>query len=186
MSRHEIASRRYGSALFEVAKASDKVDLFLEELGEVSTKIINNDDLNVFLNHPNITGEEKKKVIVNVFKNKVEDQIIQLIFLLIDHSRISEIRIVYYDYKYLVYKERGIRIAYVTTAVEMTKEEIELLRNKLHAKYESDIEVQNIVNKHIIGGVYLKIGDKVIDGTVRGSLDGMKRLLMNNYSEVKI
>lgn len=186
MQKHEVASRRYGHALFEVAKAENKIDLFLDELRDVSNILISNEEFSQFLNHPNITDEEKKRVVENVFKGKIDDEIIELIYLLIDHDRTQEIRVVYYDYKYLVYKERGMKIAYVTTAVEMTEDEIELLRSKLSKKYECEVEIQNIVNKDIIGGVYLKIGDKVVDSTVRGRLEAMKKTLLNSYSEVRI
>lgn len=186
MQKHEVASRRYGHALFDIAKAEGKIDIFLNELGEVSQILINNEDLSLFLEHPNITGEEKKKVINNVFKDKIDDEIIKLIFLLIDHDRAEEIRVVYYDYKYLVYKERGMKIAYVTTAVEMTDEEMESLRKKLCERYESEVEVQNIVKKDVIGGVYLKVGDNVIDGTVKGRLESMKKSLLRENGEVRI
>lgn len=186
MQKHEVATRRYGHALFDVAKTLDKIDIYLDDLRDVSNIITGNEELNLFLNHPNITAEEKKKVVENIFKEKIDDEIIKLVFLLIEHDRIGEIRVVYYDYKYLVYKERGLKIAYVTTAVEMSAQEIEALKKNLCLRYSCDVEVQNIVDRNIIGGVYLKIGDRVIDGSVRGKLEEMRRNLLDKYSEVKV
>ncbi|TDT62391.1 F0F1 ATP synthase subunit delta [Fonticella tunisiensis] len=186
MQKYEVASRRYGHALFDVAKANDKIDLFLDELRNVSNILINNDELKLFLEHPSITNDEKKRVLQNIFKGKVDDEIIKLMFLLIDHDRINEIRTVYYDYKYLVYKEKGIKIAYVTTAVKMNDEEMSLLKTRLREKYSCDIEVQNIVDPEVIGGVFLKIGDRIIDGTIRGNLENMRKSLLDQYKGVKV
>jgi F-type H+-transporting ATPase subunit delta len=183
MLKLEAATRRYGHALFDIAKSEDKVDIFLKELGEVSNILNNSIELKEFLRHPNIPYGDKKKVIKQIFKEKIDTQIIRLVTTLLEHDRVEQIRTVYYDYKYLVYKERGIKIAYVTTAVKMTEEEIEAIGKKLSDKYNKEIEVQNIVDPEVMGGVYLRLGDKVIDGTIRGKLQDMKKMLLAKVGE---
>lgn len=182
----QIAAKRYGSALFEVAKAKNRVKEFLEEFRSISNIILENKELKTFLHHPNITAEDKKKVIKEVFEKEVDIEILNLLYILIDHNRMDEIRVVYYDFKYLVYKYWKIKIAYVTTAVAMTDEEIETIRTKLSNKYNCTIEVQNIVDPSVIGGVHLKVGDNVIDDTIVGRLQKMKQDLFEQNSEVRI
>ena len=178
MLRLEAATRRYGHALFEIASSENKVDIFLQELGEVSNILNNSIELKEFLRHPNIPFGDKKKVIKQIFKDKIDPEITRLVSTLLEHDRVEQIRTVYYDYKYLVYKERGMKIAYATTAVKMTNEEIETIKKKLSEKYSKQIEVQNIVDPEVIGGVYLRLGDRVIDGTIRGKLKDMKKMLL--------
>lgn len=182
----QIAAKRYGSALFEVAKIKNRVKEFLEEFRSVSNIILENKELRTFLHHPNITPEDKKKVVKEVFQKEVDIEILNLLYILIEHDRIDEIRVVYYDFKYLVYEYWKIRIAYVTTAVEMTNDEIEEIRQKLSRKYDCKIEVQNIVKPEIIGGVHLKVGDEVIDDTIVGRLEKMRRELLEQNSEVRV
>lgn len=184
MRKVEAVTRRYGHALYQLAKSEDKVDLILEELRDVSNILNTNEEIKEFLRHPGIGDLEKKKVLKNIFKGKVDPDIDKLISILIDHDRLEQIRTVYYDYKYLVYKGKGIKIAYVTTAVEMTEEEIEMLKSRLCKKYCKGMEIQNIVDPEILGGVYLRVGDKVIDGTVRGKLQDMRKKLLSKGGEI--
>lgn len=182
----QIAAKRYGSALFEVAKAKDRVKEFLEEFRSISSIILENKELKTFLHHPSITADDKKKVIKEVFEKEVDIEILNLLYILIEHNRMDEIRVVYYDFKYLVYEYWKIRIAYVTTAVSMTDDEIEEIKEKLSHKYKCTIEVQNIVDQNVIGGVHLKVGDEVIDDTIVGRLQRMKQDLFEQNSEVRI
>lgn len=185
MLKLEAATRRYGHALFEIAKSEGKVDKFLQELGEVSGILNNNIELKEFLRHPSIPYGDKKKVIKQIFMGKVDMEITRLITTLLEHDRVEQIRTVYYDYKYLVYKERGMKIAYATTAVKMTEKEIEVIKRKLSSKYKKEIEVQNIVDPEVIGGVYLRLGDRVIDGSIRGKLQDMKKMLLAKVGETQ-
>lgn len=185
MLKLEAATRRYGHALFEIAESEGKVDIFLKELGEVSNILNNSSELRGFLRHPNIPYGDKKRVIKEIFKDKIDSEIIRLVTTLLEHDRVEQIRTVYYDYKYLVYKERGIKIAYATTAIKMTVEEIEAIREKLGDRYNKEIEIQNIVDPEVIGGVYLRLGDKVIDGTIRGKLQDMKKMLLAKVGETQ-
>lgn len=185
MRRDDVATRRYGRALFQVAKSLDKIEEFLEEFREVSTILAGNIELRNLLLHPGITTREKKTVMEKIFKEKIDIELLNLIYILLENNRINQIRYVYYDYKYLVYKEKHMKIAYVTTAVEMTGEELEELRKRLSKKYNCDIEVQAMVDSEIIGGVYLRLGDRVLDGTIEGKLKDMRRMLMEKGDYIK-
>lgn len=178
MRKDDIASRRYARALFQVAKSLNRTEGFLEEFRELSKIMLENRELRDFLDHPNITNSEKKNVIQEIFKGRVDQEIIQLIYILLEHNRLERIRAIYYDYKYLVYKDKHMKIAYATTAVKMKDEEMDILKNKLSQKYNCDIEVQNIVDPVVIGGVYLRVGDRIIDGTIKGKFDDIKERLL--------
>ncbi len=178
MRKDDIASRRYARALFQVAKSLNRTEGFLEEFRELSKIMLENRELRDFLDYPNITNSEKKNVIQEIFKGRVDQEIIQLIYILLEHNRLERIRAIYYDYKYLVYKDKHMKIAYATTAVKMKDEEMDMLKNKLSQKYNCDIEVQNIVDPGVIGGVYLRVGDRIIDGTIKGKFDDIKERLL--------
>lgn len=181
----ESAARRYSVALFEVGKEENKIDSFLHQIKDVAITLSDYKELMELLTHPNIELREKKDVISEIFTDKIDEEIFKLVFLLIDHSRIEDIKLIYEDYKSLVYSYKGIKTAYVTTAVEMTHDEIEALRAKLSIKYNSKIEIENNIDQTIIGGVYLKVEDDVIDGTVRGNLEKMRKEIMKHSNEVR-
>jgi F-type H+-transporting ATPase subunit delta len=181
----ETAARRYSVALFETGKEQNKIDSFLEQIKDIAMTLSDYKELMELLTHPNIDTKEKKNVFQEIFKDKADEEVTKLIILLIDHGRIKEIKLIYEEYRSLVYKFKGIKTAYVTTAVKMTDEEIDILREKLSKKYNSKIEIENFIDTSIIGGVYLKVEDEVIDGTVKGNLEQMRKEIMKHGSEVR-
>lgn len=174
----ETAALRYSHALFESGKEVNKIDSFLSEMKDVAKTFEDHKELVEFFNHPNVKNEEKRNVLNEIFGG-MEKEVLSLIMLLIDHGRIHEIGIVYKDLRETVYEHKGIKIASAITAVPMEPDELELLREKLSQKYDSKFEVENSVDSEVLGGVYLKIGDEVIDGSVRGQLERMKKELFN-------
>lgn len=178
----ETAALRYSRALFESGKDLNKIDLFLTQMKDVSKVFTDHNELFEFFNHPNVKNEEKLNVLKEIFKD-LDKEVMNLIVLLIGHGRIQEIGIVFEDLRNTVYEHKGIKIANAITAVPMESEEIDMLREKLSQKYESKFEVENLVDSEVLGGVYLKIGDEVIDGSVRGQLERMRKELFNNVVE---
>lgn len=172
-----VSAARYGKALFESGLDNGKLEIFLDQLRDVSNIITDNEKLLVIFSHPAIRSEEKKKIISDIFENKVEEEIIKLLGLLIEHHRMNEIKAIYNEYKKIVYDYRGIKVAFVKTAVPMTKEETEMLKEKLAEKYNSKIEIENEIDNSIIGGVFLKVDDEATDGTVKGRLESMRKEL---------
>lgn len=172
-------AKRYGSALFEVAKEKNKIDSFLEQIQDISVILKDNYELMEILNHPNIKIEDKKHIIETAFKGKIDNELLELMLVLLQHKKINEIYNIALYYRDIVYEYKGIKIAYITTAVKMTKEEILNLKVRLGKQFGCIIEVENLVDKEIIGGAYLKIGDEVTDGTIRGNFEKMKKELLN-------
>ena len=174
----ETAALRYSHALFESGREINKLDEFLSQMKGIAAAFKAHKELIEFLNHPNVKADEKKKVLEEVFKG-TETEILKLLMLLVEHGRIGEIGIVYEDLRKAVYDSKGIIMANAITAVPMNNEEIEALRDSLSLKHGKKFEIENIIDVDVLGGVYLKIGDEVIDGSVRGQLERMKKELFN-------
>lgn len=184
MIMHDSAASRYSRALFEYAKEKGQIDEYLSQLSSCAMVFRDNKELMTILNHPNLSHEDKESVLKNVFSD-LNEEMFKLVELLVQNDRIEEIQFVYSVFRSDVYEYKGIRVADVTTAVSMTEEEKNELSEKLSVKYSSKFEINNIVNPSVIGGVYLQIGDEVIDGTVRGSIEKMRKELFKQGNEVE-
>ena len=172
-------AKRYSTALFEVAQDSSKIEIFMKQMEELNTVFKDNRELMQILNHPNIQFKDKKDIVYKVLHGRIEDEIIGLLYVLLEHGKINEFIKVNLHYRDIVYQYKGIKIAYVTTAVKITDEEKEILKNNLSRQYACSIEIKNIIDPRIIGGVYLKVGDEVTDGTIRGNFEKMRKELLN-------
>ena len=80
----KLVSKTYGDALFELALEEGKLDLLADEVKAVSEIISDNGDLTKLMNHPQIDKEEKVKIIENIFKNRISDELLGLMVMIIE------------------------------------------------------------------------------------------------------
>ena len=174
----KIVSATYGQALFELAVSNNSLKETATEVEAIKSAFLANDDLIKLLSHPKISTEEKVQVLENVFKNKVSDVVLGLIITMVQKGRCSEI-IETLDY-FLKESDEFMRIgtAYVTSAVELSSVQKDSIERKLieTTKYNK-FKMNYVVDKGIIGGLVIKIGDRVVDSSVKTKLDRMSNEL---------
>lgn len=172
-------SKTYGSALFEVAMEKDALDTILEEVLFVKQTFHENAELNKLLLHPNIEKEEKIKVIENIYKGKISDEITGLMTMLIDKGHLKDFVSVF-DYVIAAIKEeKGIGIAYISSAVELSTEQKKKIEQKLldTTKYQK-IEGIYQVNEDLIGGLVIRVSDTVVDSSLKTQIANLSKSLL--------
>ncbi|MGN0154459.1 MAG: ATP synthase F1 subunit delta [Lachnospiraceae bacterium] len=172
-------SKTYGSALFEVAMENHTLDATLEEVLFVKQTFLENEELSKLLLHPNIEKEEKIKVIENIYKGKISDELTGLMTMLIMKGHQKDFQAVF-DYVISAIKEeKGIGIAYISSAVELSKEQKEKIEQKLleTTKYK-EIEGNYQVDKNLIGGLVIRISDTVVDSSLKTQIAKLSKSLL--------
>lgn len=173
---HEYLHRRYALALYEVAEEKGKQEEYLSELSEFIKIIEENEELLQVIKHPDLSTFNKKEMLENIFKGKIENDILSFLLILIEKNRMLELRGVVDEYK-KIHLERNKTIdAYVKTVVPLTSEERANLIDKLQKKYNKKVILNEEIDKEIIGGVYVRVGNDIIDGTIRGKFEAIRRL----------
>lgn len=175
----KLVSKTYGEALFELAVEEGKEDSFLEEIMELKNILRENPDFSKLLNHPKILKEEKQKVLNNVFQERISEELLGFLHLIISKDRYGEIDSILDYFIDEVKKLKGIGVAYVTTAIalnEAQKKEVEakLLATTSFRKMEMHFQLE----EEIIGGMVIRIGDRVVDSSIRTKLFEMQRQLL--------
>ena len=172
-------SKTYGSALFEVAMENNALDTTLEEVLFVKQTFLENEDLNKLLLHPNIEKEEKIKVIENIYKGKVSDELTGLMTMLITKGHQKDFLSVF-DYVIdSIKEEKGIGVAYISSAIELSKDQKDRIEQKLLAttKYRA-IEGNYKVEKDLIGGLVIRIADTVVDSSLKTQIANLSTSLL--------
>ncbi len=174
----KLVSKTYGDALFEVALEENKLDLFSEEVRTVKAAMDDNPDLFKLMTHPKVVKEEKIKVIENILNGRVSQELVGLIRMIVDKGHFDEIDSVFTYFIDEVKEYRHIGTAYVTSAVELTDAQKSAIEKRLleTTKYVS-FEIYYKVDPAIIGGLMIRIGDRVVDSSIRTKLDGLTREL---------
>ncbi|WP_010630623.1 F0F1 ATP synthase subunit delta [Sporolactobacillus vineae] len=171
----EIVASRYAKALFEVAEERDAVEPIETQLGAVTQTLDNNQDLRRVLVHPQVSSENKKALVGKLFEEDAGLEVLNLLRLLIDRKRESIIDDVLEAYTHMADLKRGILDVTVTTAVPLDEDEEKDLAARLENVLGKKLRMHTRVNEKIIGGILLRIGDRLYDGTIAGKLAGFKQ-----------
>lgn len=175
---YEHLDRRYALALYEVAEKKGKVDEYIQDLKDILKLIKENDYLQEVIKHPRISTLKKKEIFKTIFSGKISDDVLSFLLVLIDKDRILYLDKKITEMEKIKLEKSNIMIAEVKSALPLTGEEKENIKNLLRKKYSKDIIIKDSIDKSVIGGVYIKIGDDIIDGTLKNKLNMMKELIL--------
>ena len=175
----KLVSTTYADALFETGIEDGTLDTLYEEVRSVQEILKENPDFYRLMNHPKILREDKEQIIESVFKGRLSDVLTGFLKLIVTNKRYADIDGIL-DYFTLRVKEyRKIGIAYVTTPLELSDSQKEAVRNKLLDTTDYvTMEMNYSIDESLIGGMVIRIGDRVVDSSIRTKLEGLKRDLM--------
>jgi len=176
--RLTILTRRYAGALFGAAKDADAIDRVESDLGLIAYSLQTMPRLREVLSHPLIPAGRKKEIVAEVFKSRIQDVTRHFLDLLIDKRREEILEEVEREYVRLANEFRGVMPVSGASAVPLTSEERARLRAGLEEFTGKRVELQLEEDGSLIGGLVLRIGDTVIDGSVRGYLASLKDQLL--------
>lgn len=167
----KLVSKTYGDALFELALESGQMNPLFDEAKRLLEIIQTNEDLAKIMNHPKIVIEEKQKIIEDIFKDRASREMIGLMLMIIAKGHYNEFDSVL-DYFIAQVKEyKKIGTAYITSAMELSLLQKDSIRRKLleTTKYVQ-FEFIYVIDPSLIGGIVIRIGDRVVDGSVKSKL----------------
>ncbi|MFX4262659.1 F0F1 ATP synthase subunit delta [Pelotomaculum propionicicum] len=175
---------RYAAALYEIAseeqvlpKYKNMVDTVEGELKGIEKVIEDNPDLQKLLYHPQITPAAKKELLVKLFEGKVSDVTGNFLALLVDRRRETYFTDIVAEYIALANAGRNILAAQIASAVELNDKEKGELNKILGSLAGKKVQTTFTVDPSIIGGVVVRMGDKIIDGSVKTRLASLKERL---------
>ena len=172
----KLVSNVYGDALFELALELDRIDDFSEEVSAISEALKENNDLSKMMSHPKIDKEEKTRVVENIFKGRVSDEIVGLMVMVIEKDHFKDMEDIFDYYINRVKEYKNIGVAFVKTPMELTDAQKKNVVKKLldttdYVSFEMNYEVE----PDLIGGMVIRIGDRVVDSSVKTKIYELTR-----------
>ncbi len=171
------AARRYARALFGMALERGEVEEIAEGLTTVTDTALASPELMNVLHHPRITRTRKKELLAHVFDNNVRPDIAHFLILLVDKDRAVIIPNVAREFKRLLDEHRRETDAEAVSAVPLTPEQHSALQQKLQAATGYTVRLTTRVDENILGGLIIRVGDRLIDGSVATQLQSMREQL---------
>lgn len=174
----KLVSNVYGDALFETAIEENRLEELSEEVKAVAGILKENDELNRLMNHPKVNKEEKIQIIENIFTDRVSRELTGLMRMLVEKDHYNEMPEVFSYFTERVKEYKHIGTAYVTSAAPLSEAQKEAVRSRLLAttKYV-EFEMHYDVDAALIGGMVIRIGDRVVDSSVQTKLYNLTREL---------
>lgn len=173
----EFKSNYYAQAVFNVARAENMVDQVEDELGQLKDEITNNLELKKNLTDPSIENYEKIKVMLEILGDDGSKAIKSFAAMMVILDAIDSFEQTYKDFVELANQlKRQVSIE-VISVIELDKEILNEIKKHVDKKTGLDVRIKNVLDKNIIGGLVIKIGDKVIDLSIKDKLEDLKNKL---------
>ena len=175
---YEYLDRRYALALYEVAEKNGKVDEYLGDLREICELIDKDEEFQEVIKHTQISTKQKKRVFINIFKGKIDEELLSFLLILIEKDRILFLKEKLKEMEKIHLDKLNVLQGIVKTTIPLEEYEYNSLVEKLEKKYNKDIILKKIIDPEILCGIYVRIGNDIIDGTVKTRLEDLKKLML--------
>ena len=166
--------RRYSKAIFEIAEEKNQVKEIYEMLNSAMVLYRTDKEFKNFILNPLIDNEQKKSVLNEIF-GKDNSENLNILLYILDKGRMNCIKYIVAEYLKIYYRKNRILDVKATFTKELTDEQKKKLIDKLSQKTGKEINLEIKIDKDILGGGIIRIGDKIIDGSIRRELDNWKK-----------
>jgi len=170
----EQVAEVYARALFEVASERDVLDVVRDQLGQFSEVLSANHNLQTFFFSPYLSTEEKKEGLGRLIEG-ADETFMSFLETLVERSRMPEIFHIRARYEEMWDAEMKLLPVEVTSAVELDESIVRDIGDRIGTQTGNKIELTSVVDPDILGGIVLRVGDFILDASIRNRLDQIRK-----------
>jgi F-type H+-transporting ATPase subunit delta len=170
----EEIARTYAGALFQAALERGKLDAIREQLAQFADAVAESRDLQVFLFSPYFSSAEKRDGIAKAVSG-AEPELVNFLELLAEKHRMPVIFRIRDRFDDLWAEENKQLEVRLTSAVELDPEVVRRVGAEIERQTNRKIELESAVDEDIIGGLVLRVGNMVVDASLRGRLERLRK-----------
>jgi F-type H+-transporting ATPase subunit delta len=164
----------YGRALFEVAIEHDKLDEIREQLGQFADALDESRELSVFFFSPYFSSDEKKEGLAKAVDGG-DEELMNFLGLLLENHRMPAIHRVRREFDRLWAEENQLLPVQVTSAVELDEATVKSIGDRIGEQTNRKVELSSHVDPEILGGLVLRVGNSILDASIRRRLEQLRR-----------
>ncbi len=174
----QLASGRYATALFELAKSLNTLEIFEQQIKFIKEIFESDKKILELIINPRITLDEKMSVIQTIFKGNIYNELLGFFNVVFKKNRENEIMHILNRFLDMCRKEKRITVAKVTSASALTDEQKNRIADALKEKLNKHVEIEAEVDPTLIGGVRITVDGHVLDNSVRTQISVLKNQLL--------
>lgn len=183
MKNPKVASR-YAKALYDYASENHEIEAVRDELLQIIEVLKENQELQIVLNSPVIVPSKKHTIFTQVFSDILSKTSFNFLDVIIKKKREPAIATICEEYIKLYNQAHNIKVAKLTTAQPLSEELVDKIRGILEEKTQSTIEIQQLVDPNIIGGILIKFDDYFIDASILSKINKLRQEFAHNIYQV--
>lgn len=169
----EEIAQVYARSLFDVASEQGNVEVVREQLGQLADALDENQDLRLFCFSPYFSSEEKKRGLQAAISD-VDPSVERFLMLLVENERLPLIGRIRREYDRLCDQAEDLLAVTVTSAVALDPAVISRLVEQISEQTGSRVELTEEVDPAIVGGVVLRVGNSILDASIRNRLENLR------------
>ena len=175
--RRTTSARRFAEAAFELATASRSHDTWARDM-DLAARLLGDERVSRVLDNPSIPLRDREELVARLLARRVAPSVANLLRLLARRGRTAQLPAISREFHRLLNDERGIVEAVVTSARPLESDDRDAVRKKVEAMTGETVELQDEVDESLIGGLTVRIGDRLLDASIRGRLERLRQQLI--------
>ncbi|MUV37385.1 ATP synthase subunit delta [Lentibacillus sp. JNUCC-1] len=170
-----VVAKRYADALYQSGNEKGTIDELVEEFRTLKTVFENNQQLVPFLSHPRLSMDDKKAFVAKTF-NSCSVLVVNTLKLLVERHRINLLPAIVDEFVDRVNESRGLGEATIYSVRELSSEELSNLEKSVAKRFgKQSVIFTPVVDPSILGGIKIRMGNTIIDGTISSKLERIER-----------
>ena len=178
MAGRDTGARRYAEAAFEVALRDGTVERWRSEL-QAAAAVVSDPRAIGALSNPAISIDLRSDAVRGLLDGVASQPVQNLVQLLLKRGRIEQLPRVAAEFRRLDDRRQGITNAIITSAAPLTQDEVRAITQRLEQQTGGRIAIDVRVDPSLLGGLVVRVGDRLIDGSVRGRLERLRTRLVS-------
>jgi len=175
-------SSRYAEALLDIATQMNRLDEFKSQARFIGATFRDNPDFASLFDKTQISSDEKKALLLEVFKSAADPMMINLLCLLLDKKRIRLAELIMSDFIHLVNVSQSIEEGIVYSIRPLSQDDLSQLEKQLSLKHNVKVELINKIDPSLISGLKIKFKESVIDASLSAQLEALRETLREGRS----
>ena len=176
-------ARRYAEALYEAAKDAGLTREIGEQLEQLLRVLKTDRELDLAFRSPALTAGRRRQLLEECFQGELHPFVLNLCQLLWTKGRENSLPSVVTAYRQLLRKDEGLLTAEAVSASNLTEEQLAPLRQALEKRFGQPVIIEMKVDRSLLGGVRVRVGNTVLDGSVRGHLQALRERMLSDLSQ---
>jgi F-type H+-transporting ATPase subunit delta len=177
MAQRGSAARRYAEAVFQIADRDQALDAWQDDL-RLASDVTSDERVAHLVSSPMKPVSERVKIVDQMLAGRISRPALNLVRLLVQRGSLEVLGPVAAEYQRLLNRRRGVVSALVTSAAPLTGDEDTAIRARVAELTGTTVDVRMAVDPDLIGGLTVRIGDRLIDASVRGRLERLREQLL--------